>query len=85
MAIDGNHVNTMLGTLNTSGTDIEQVQSDPSTHAIMIADGSGGSDNGNGSRNENHVPTLLATSNADGETPVAIYVDSSGNLLTQST
>lgn len=85
---DQNGTNTIIGVLNTSGNTTQRAKCDPTTHALIVSDGTGGSNNGPSARalhDENGVTTLLAVSSVDGVTPVALYVDSSGALLIQST
>lgn len=83
---DQNSVNTMFGVLNTDGVTITPIKANDTAHALKTSDGTSGSDHGttNAKRDENRVPALMATS-TDGVTPIALYVDSSGNLLTKST
>lgn len=63
------------------------IQADVATHGLKVNDGTSGSDNGpaNALHDQNHRPTLLAVSSADGVTPVVVYADTSGNLLVKST
>lgn len=76
----------MMGVLNTDGQTIVHAEVDPNTHVLDINDGATGSDNGgNNVRDANSYPVLMAVSNADGTTPIALYFDSSGKLLVQST
>lgn len=84
---DSNNVSAVTAVLNTDGTTIVRVQVNPSNHALKINDGNTGSDHGptNALRDDNFVPTLIATSSADGLTPVVLYADSSGKILIQST
>ena len=83
---DDNFVNPIMGVLNTDGKTIISIKGNPSNHSLKISDGTSGSDNGpeNAIHNENDIPTLLATSSSDGETPIAIYCDSNGNILINS-
>lgn len=83
---DANHVPSLTGVLNSTGTSIVQVVADPNAHTLNISDSTGGSDNGpsNAMHDQNHVPTGVAFSSADGTTPVVLYADSSGNLLVNS-
>ena len=84
---DENHVPTILGALNTDGVTPTPVQADPTAHTIKISDGTTGSDLGptNDVRDENRVTGLMAVSEVDGTTPVVLYVNSSGELLVDST
>ena len=84
---DDNLVPVMMGVLNTDGTTPTRIYSDPSTHALIMSDGSTGSDLGNdtAARDNSGNPVLMAASNSDGSTPVSLYIDSSGNLLIKST
>jgi hypothetical protein len=80
---DDNNVPTMIAVLNTDGETIVPIRSNPVTRGLKVDDDITGVDNGpdRALRDENFVPTLMATSDADGVTPVAVYTDSSGNLL----
>ena len=84
---DNNRNTTLIGVLNTDGETITPVKSNPSTHILMISDGTSGSDFGqnNAERDPNRVPVMIATSESDGTTPVQLYADSSGNLLIDTT
>lgn len=80
---DNNFVNTLTAVLNTDGATIVPLQADPVSHHLKVNDGTTGTDNGpnRALRDGNDVPTMLAVSSADLTTPVALYADSSGNLL----
>ena len=84
---DENNIPTLLASLNTNGTTIVKVKVNAVNHALKVGDSNTGSDHGpiNALRDDNFVTTLMAVSSADGVTPVAVYADSNGNLLTQST
>lgn len=84
---DNNLVSSLIGVLNTDGETISLVKATAGTHILDIADGATGSDFGqdNAERDQNGEAVMLATSNADGTTPVPLYVDSSGCLLIKST
>ncbi len=84
---DNNMVTTILGTLNSDGSTPTLIKVDPTSHTILVADGTTGSDNSDdiADRDDNMVTVLMGVSNADGATPTAIYADSSGNLLIDST
>lgn len=83
---DGNHKPTMIGTLNTDGETPTLVKATPSNHAIDFNDAATGSDLSDdvASIDENHRHVAMAVSSADGVTPVAIYVNSSGELFVDS-
>lgn len=83
---DENNVPTIIGVLNTNGSTIIPIKSDPITKGLKVDDDSIGTDNGpdRALHDDNFVPTLLAVSSVDGVTPVAVYTDSSGNLLIDS-
>lgn len=85
--IDQNGVRTLLGVSSADGTTIDRIKVIAATHALHVSDGSTGSDFGtlNAKRDENSAPCLMGVSSVDGVTPVAIYTDGSGALLTQST
>lgn len=84
---DGNHITTLLGTLNTDGATAVPIQVNATNRSLKVANAATGSDNGpaHALRDENRIPVLMAVSSADGITPVAVYADSSGNLLVKST
>lgn len=85
--IDENGVHGIMGVSSSDGRTVNPVKVTTSTHRLQTADGSTGSDLGptNAPRDENDSPTLLAVSSVDGTTPVVVYTDGSGRLLTQST
>lgn len=84
---DSNNVRALGCALNSDGTTVVAVLANPTTHALKVSNGTTGSDNGVASavRDSNFRPVLMATSSADGTTPVEVYADSSGNLLVKST
>lgn len=83
---DENGVSTIIGALNTDGSTIVRVLADPSTHVLNVNDGTTGTDYGpvNDLKDANGVNCLMAVSSVDGVTPVVLYVDSNGALLTDS-
>lgn len=85
-SLDENGIPTLICALNTDGTTITRVKVNSSTHTLKVVDDSTGSDHGtiNALRDENSKVCLMAVSSADGVTPVAVYADSSGNLLIDS-
>lgn len=81
---DGNSTPTLLA-VQDDGLSLVNIQADPITHELHVSDGTTGSDNGpDNSRHASGRPILMATSNADGKTPVAVYANSSGALLIDS-
>lgn len=75
----------MTGVLNTDGVTPMRVKANPTTHLLDVMDGATGTDMGNGAvRDDNGVPVSIVVSSSDGIDPVTLYVDSSGNLLVQS-
>lgn len=86
---DENNVPTLIAVLDTDGETIVPVQvtvggPDP---VLAVDDDTTGSDNGPSERalrDENFVTTLIGVSSADGVTPVAVYANSSGQLLIDS-
>lgn len=86
-AIDANSKAAITARLNTNGLTVTRIKADATTHAMQIDDNTTGSDNGgvNAATDSNDRPTMTAVSEADGVTLVALYVDSSGNLLVDST
>lgn len=85
-AIDLNTSQTITALLNTNGSTITRITADAATHGLSVVGGTTGSNNGGDKAftDENNRPTLFAVSSADGVTPVALYVDSTGHLLIQS-
>ena len=83
---DENSVPTLIAGLDTNGSTIVRVKVNAATHALMIDDGTSGTDHGpaNALRDENSVPVLLAVSSLDGVTPVVVYAKSDGSLLIDS-
>jgi len=84
---DKNFVSTLTCVLNADGKTIINILANPVTHSLMMSDGTTGTNRGpsNALKDQNDISTLLAVSYLDGLTPVAIYADSSGNILTDST
>lgn len=85
---DENFVPTMVGSDPTVVTTLNRVEANPSnSNGMQINDDTTGSDNGptNAERDANFVTGLMAVSSADGITPVALYVNSDGELLVDST
>ena len=84
---DENSVPTIIGVLDTDGSTIVPIKINPVNNRLKVSDGTTGSDNGttNAKRDENSVVAKIAVSSSDGKTPITLYVDSSGNLLIQST
>jgi len=84
---DANNIPTLIAVLDSNGTTITRVTVNPTNNSLSVTDAATGTDYGptRALKDENGVSTLMGVSSADGVTPVAIYVDSSGNLLVQST
>lgn len=84
--LDENSRESMTGLLNTDGTTVMRVYAAPSTNSLKADDDTTGSDNGGNYAHldENSRPTMYALSSADGVTKVALYVNSSGELLIDS-
>ncbi len=95
---DENSVPTLIAPSSANGTTIVRVKANAVTHALKVSNGMTGTNydaSTNALRDENNVPVLICvasrtvTSNGisyiQGVTPVKVYADSNGNLLTQST
>ena len=82
---DNNNIPTMMGVLNTDGTTPTLIKIDPTTHVLDISDGTTGSDLGADiiERDDNSESTIAAT-DANGNI-INLYVNSSGQLLIDST
>lgn len=87
MAKDKNFVNPLLAASSSDGATVISVKANPTNHGLKVLDGATGSDLGptNALHSGNDIPTLVATSSADGKTPVVVYADANGNLLIKST
>lgn len=85
--IDDNGRRTITGLLNTDGSTITNLTVNPTTHALSQSDGTTGSDltGANAKFDANNKPTLIGVSEVDGITPVPVYINSSGQLLVDST
>ena len=83
---DDNLVNVMMGVLNTDGSTPTRVQIDPTSHILQTSDASSGSDLGadNAARDNSGYPVLLAVGSGT-NVPTPLYVNSSGQLIIQST
>lgn len=83
--LDNNGIQTMIGVLNTDGVTPTRVTADPTSHALDISDNTTGSDLGNDivARDNSGQTTMAATD--DNGSIINLYVDSSGNLLIDST
>ena len=83
---DENRKTTITALLETDGVTIVNVKAIPSSHALCADNGTSGLDNGNNvAIDENHQAIVFAVSSSDGNTPVALYANSNGQLLIQST
>ena len=72
-----------LGASNADGVTPLMLQADPSTHLLLLNNGTSGTDQGKpqAERDQNMVPIMMAVSSADGKTPVELYIDLSTNML----
>lgn len=86
-ALDQNSRSTMTARLNSDGMTVIRLEATASLHALNIIEGTTGSDNGGyaAGTDDNDRPTLFAVSSSDGVSPIALYADSSGNLLVKNT
>ena len=83
---DNNGVSTILGTSSTDGVTPRNPTADPSNHTLDVNDGTTGSDLSDdiAGRDNNYRTVIIAVSELDGITPVEVYVNSSGELLVDS-
>lgn len=83
---DGNSTHTLIA-VETDGMTLVNIEADPTLHELHVSNGLSGSDNGPSTsfHDASHVPILMATSSADGKTPIAVYGNASGSLLVEST
>lgn len=84
--IDENGNQSMTGLLNTNGTTITRVEADPTTHEMEVDDNTTGSDNGGNHAffDGNQRTTMFAESSDGDGVLVSLYVNSSGQLLVDS-
>lgn len=84
---DGNRIVVAMFTLNTDGLSPVLMAVNPTTNAIKISDGTTGVGLSyvNAQRDANRIPVLWGISSADLKTPIPIYADSTGAILTKST
>jgi hypothetical protein len=82
---DNNRVRTLLGVLNTDGSVPTPVKVNPANHALKAVDANTGAPTASqdARRDENQVTTMIVSSTSG--VLVELPVDSSGNLLIQST
>lgn len=82
--LDGNGRQTAIALLDTDGTTIVRITS-TANNSLNISDGTTGTDHGNhADLDENGRSVLYALSSTDGKTLVALYCDSTGHLLIDS-
>lgn len=83
---DQNRIPVILGVLNTDGVTLIAPRINPTSHSINVKDGQTGSDFGTSiaKRDGNRITNMMAVSSVDGVTPVALYTDSTYNLLINS-
>lgn len=85
--IDANRVPTLLAVSSSDGSTLLNVKANPVNNAMKAENNTTGSDLGspvNDPRDENRKVAFWAVSAVDGVTPVAVYVDSNGQLLINS-
>lgn len=84
--LDQNSQEGMIALLNTNGTTITAIQANPSNHSLEINDAHTGSNNGGATAalDENGRFAMYAESSANNGAFVALYVDSTGHLLIDS-
>ena len=84
---DTNSIPTKLAVLDSDGLTIMLLRTDPVAHILVILDAATGSDKGTpaAKRDSNYEETMMAVSSADNSTPVALYINSSNQLLIKST
>ena len=83
---DNNRKSVAYTTSAVDGLTLQALQ--VTGHSVATSDGTGGTpaaQTANVQRDANRDTATWGVSSADGKTLVAIYSDSSGNLLTQST
>ena len=84
---DNNQVATLIALLNTDGATPMRAHANTSnSNAIVAEDSSAGSDAGptDAKRDSNMRPVAMVASSAGDGTPVALYINSSNQLLIDS-
>lgn len=86
LPLDANRIAVLGGTLNTDGTTVTAIKVNPVNNGVKTEDNTTGSSFSvlTNQRDANRKTTIWGVSSADGITPVYIAVDSSGNLLIDS-
>lgn len=87
---DESRAKSVTAILGTDGSTIEALTADPTLHALLVDDGTTGSNNGPSieKHDDNHVPTLYALSSTGDGTRVPLYASVNGNnimLMTKHT
>lgn len=84
--IDENSRPTATAVLNTDGETIVRLMANPTTHVLVVSDGTTGDDNGGEGAflDENSRPTLFAKSSDGDGALVSLYADTDGRLLIDS-
>ena len=87
--LDENSRKGIICALNTDGQTITAVKVNPTTHGMLVVDGTGQADNGNHGGNalidENSRSSWYGLSSANDGTRVIVYCNSSGAVLIQAT
>jgi len=86
---DENGRQSIIGVSQTVPTTIVKAVADPTTHLLLVEDGSTGSNNGNNNGvallDENSAPVLMACSSAGDGTLVEVYMNPvTGAILVDS-
>ena len=85
---DDNGTPTLMVTRNDDGVFPMTPYSNPTTHHLLVEDGTTGSQTAtnNAVRDNNAYPVMIAVSSTDFKTPVPVFGDfSTGAILVQST
>ena len=84
---DQNNKPTILGLLQSDGVTPTLIKVNPSNNSLKVVNGTTGtaSTRTNAGIDDNGIPTWCRVSSVDGKTLIPIAVDSSGNLLIQTT
>lgn len=86
--LDNNYNPVLIVASNADGVTPMMIYVDPSSHGLMIEDGTTGTDfpRATAPRDRNQNPTAMGVSSSDGTTPIPIYGNpATGALLIKTT
>lgn len=83
---DNNGIATLVGTLDSDGNTVTSIKVNPTNHSLKVNNDITGNSfsTPDSQRDANRVPAIWGVSSVDGITPIYIAVNSSGELLIDS-